>query len=451
MSENTLKRAAEAPHVIAAKNLAEIYARMGGKRSAFLEKHAKRQGFSSWNAYRATGKTKIHLQSVSLRSAIISPDLYSADRENFRKAAGAIIKSATKAGYSCDHSAPIVISRDIETFMYLRAAADLVLRKDCVHRSFILPPEDLHADDIVELLAPKLSGIRSTIIIDLPDLTPEGLDTLLPLSKDSIILTYRKTDPAQKTYFTAMPLGKRVDLVDNQIYAAFAEEMVLHPQEKPVFDGMWAHRTLNMLSAFGRAGVPFDPRTPPSLHTLDISHPEMERFVDSIPGFSKDKLAKGQKQDSKSSEQYNFLVMNLRSQSMNVYVDDPREVKKEKPKVDTSENDVAEVKREFARVILADAQQKGASDIHISRRYEGIRFRINNVLAKYRQMADDDILPLINLLFQDSKNKSFQEGSDLRYGDLDQDSDLLPPYISRASMIHHRLKDDHMLLIRIYP
>lgn len=452
MSENTLKRAAEAPHVIAAKNLAEIYARMGGKRSAFLEKHAKRQGFSSWNAYRAAARTEITLDyMVGNHENKLKPGVHTSTRRVFDHVAAAVVHAATKAGYSCDHSAPLVITKNMDLYVPLLNVGSLVLRRNLVPRSFCLMPQDLAGDDIVDLVTDQLPEFSGIIILDLPDITAAACAIAQRTWPAALIFTHKHAPQSRATFDPILDGQAAVNILDLPVI----------PRLRTPDGDMWAHRTLDMLRAFAISGVPFDPRRIPTVHDLDFSHPAMRRFVDRIPGFNVDIRLRPNgryRQSCKAEEQYGFLVMNIFVCGGNdCAMDEFRPIPKPEPGGLFSVRLFRQrLSADEIRSVIAEAAECGASDIHVNANAGNISFRAGAMFAKGGVVVKAELSPadahaLIRDVFTHMTDVQGQVGNVHRVGLVLPESGLLPPHVAKLRVTHQNDLNNDLMIMRLLP
>lgn len=305
MSREEKKRAAEPAHVIAAKNLADKAVSMGVKRAEFLEEFSRRAGLASWNAYREAGRVSVRVPLLSGRAYQFEPGLITATPEAFRTAANAILRAAVKAGYSCDHSAPLIISDRLENFRpFTRAADGLVLSPDVGHRSFRYV-EGLPNSLVTKLLTPRMRGFTGVIILDLPDAHPEDVEALTSeAAPGAIILAH----PTRKHPTIHMERAGKV-----RIDFSHGHDHVAEPVDMAADNGMdmWQSRALSMLAAFSRSGQPFDSRAKPDINDIDPSHPAMAAFLFNLPGYDPARWGTTSGQDGKTREQYGFLSMQM--------------------------------------------------------------------------------------------------------------------------------------------
>lgn len=305
MSREEKKRAAEPAHVIAAKNLADKAVSMGVKRAEFFEEFSRRAGFASWNAYRETGRVSVRVPLLSGRAYQFEPGLITAMPDTFTTAANAILRAAVKAGYSCDHSAPMVISDRLENFRpFTRAADGLVLSPSFGHRSF-RHVEGLPNSLVTKLLIPQIRGFTGVIILDLPDAHPDDVEAVTSEAAPGAIILAHPTDRLP-TIYSAQGRRVRIDFSPDH-------DHLVEPVEKNDDCGMdmWQGRAISMLSAFSRSGQPFDSRAKPDINDLDPSHPAMAAFLLNLPGYDPARWSTTSAQDGKTREQYGFLSMQM--------------------------------------------------------------------------------------------------------------------------------------------
>ncbi len=300
MSKTTLKRADESAHVVAAKNLADIYVEFGGKRADFFESFAKRQGFETWNAYRAVGRIKINLAGDHGVSSY-GPGILWANGNAFESVASLLLHAVKKSGYTCDHSAPLIISDDVLRFVSLGTIIGHAMRRDLTHRSFFFV-DDIRGPDVIDILTTRLAGREGLIILDLPDILPQQAEDLSLACPDAIILLHQGGKDVdfrlQNDKISNGRMGKRGNIIAPK-------------PMKRLEGGMWQDRALAMLIAFSKARQPFDVKDKPDISTIDITHPVMLEFLKNVPGFSAEKRKAGTVQDYKAQEQFGFLLMQI--------------------------------------------------------------------------------------------------------------------------------------------
>lgn len=298
MSDRTLKRAAEPAHVVAAKNLADVYAEYGGKRAEFLEKHAKRHGFASWNAYRASGHITLEMNLDTGGAHLVPLGLMGVQSKAVVPVAAVLIAAAVKAGYACDHSAPLVISDDLTHFVALSRIGGLALSRRFAHRQFVLI-DDIPPRAVADVLTDQVRGYQGLLVLDLPGLSSEDLAAFRTACPDAIILHHALEERAIHAMTVLSTgeiglLGQRGKVIPVPLYR--------------LSEGMWGDRALSMLTAFAKAKQTYDPKAPPSLGDLDLSHPAMRAFAQTVPAFSVEKHARQEPQFEKANEQFRFLT-----------------------------------------------------------------------------------------------------------------------------------------------
>lgn len=305
MTTHTLKRADEPAFVVAAKNMADRFTAMGGKRSQFLEAEAKRRGFADWNTWRARGEVSLSLSAPTGLCTILKPGIVTAESDVFLDAARTVLAAAADAGYECDFSAPVVISSDLDSFSAMsRASRGLVLRRSFTPRTFV-HIEGLGGNAAAELAASLLAGRDGIIIFDMPGTSGEALDALAASCPKAVILSHvRAGEPDSEEHFlryseSSLGWGSQ---------QKFAIPLFSRVPAPPRHDDMWGGRMLSMLTAFSRSGQVFDSRARPELIDLDISHPEMLAFCLTIPGFDP-VMQRGRHQSDKAVEQFRFIAM----------------------------------------------------------------------------------------------------------------------------------------------
>lgn len=301
MSIKTQRRHSDAAHVVAAKNLADIYVDMGGKRSEFFERHAKRHGYATWNAYRAAGSMKIVLPTWNTSLSCV-PGLYYANSNVFLSVAVILTEAARKAGYTCDDTAPLVVSDTAENIVPLASPFGLVLRRELSHRSLFCL-NDIEGCQVMDLLMDDLRGYEGLLIIDVRGLTASALQSISENCPKAVILAH--AGPGRTSDFVLNPFDSK-----NVCYADV--DMIDLPSLKRLEPGdMWSQRTQSMLSAFILSKEPLDFRNKPSVHKLNTSNAFMAKFAATIPGFCFSKRERDLPQDAKTVEQFTFLMMCL--------------------------------------------------------------------------------------------------------------------------------------------
>lgn len=308
MSERTSRRAAEPAHVVATKNLADVYVKHGGKRAEFFEKHAKRHGFENWNAYRKSGRVSLNLYADNGGPIRLSPGCIAAEPKAFLGAAMLLTAAAVKEGYRCDASAPFIISDDLTKFVSLGPVGGLVLRAGFQNRTFMFM-DDIPGTALMDILIDRLQGHSGLIILDLPGVGREDAERVFQSCPNSIILhasqaaneagCFRLIKEGQLTLGS---LGERT-------------QTLLHPKPRVLGEDMWGDRAFSMLQAFAQSGVPYDTKGKPDVSDVDPSHPVMLRFLRSIPGYidwqPRRQDGRPAVQDSKTREQFSFLTMQI--------------------------------------------------------------------------------------------------------------------------------------------
>lgn len=303
MSNSIKNRAGEPAHVIAAKNMADRAGRLGVKRADFLETLSKRQGYASWNAYREAGSVRIDLPLALGGAHTLRPGPVSVTAATFLPVAQAALSSASKSGYDCDHSGPVVISDRIEAFQSLtRAAGGLAIKPEIGHRGFLLV-EGLPNDLALDLVRERMTGISGLVVLDLPGVSAQTIRAMVADLPGSIILCHPQVgepdiwEDGRNTF-----IGREAD---NRMLDILAIGDSAHD------DDMWRMRAFAMVLAFAQSGQVYDSRNKPSIDTVDPAHPAMTAFLSSLPGYSFEKRERGDKQDMKTHEQFGFLTMQM--------------------------------------------------------------------------------------------------------------------------------------------
>lgn len=308
MNTHTLKRADEPAFVVAAKNMADRFTAMGGKRSQFLEAEAKRRGFADWNTWRARGKTELDLPLKNGRLHHMGPGLHQAEADAFLEAARLVLGTAADAGYACDFSAPLVISSNLGAFPALsRASRGLALRRSFTPRSFV-HVEGMGGNAAASLAASALAGYDGLLVFDMPGTSEEVVRDLAQACPGALILCHVFAD-------LPMPMAA-YDRFTADFHLAWRdgkrgpEALLTRAPLTHLRGDMWEDRMWSMLEAFSRSGQVFDSRARPELIDLDISHPEMLAFCLTIPGFDP-VVQRGRHQVNKAVEQFRFISMQV--------------------------------------------------------------------------------------------------------------------------------------------
>lgn len=291
-----MRRASEAPHVIAAKNLADVFVEYGGKRASFFENYAHKNGFSSWNAFRELGKIKLHLHAEAKTLTIDTGIKYST-KKAFMMASVEMISAAKKAGYTCDFTAPMIISDNVENFVTFGKLMNFSMRRRFSHRSFV-HIDGLDGQEIGELIRDNVSGHEGLIILDVQGITKEQVEAISLKSPKSIVLSITQesfSDFADES-------GELIHSPD--IY--FPKRSIAYLEK-----GLWGDRARAMLNAFSASKQELDLAKKPSVEELDISCPAMKNFAMTIPGYQVYKTEKNTFQDMKAREQFGFLMMQI--------------------------------------------------------------------------------------------------------------------------------------------
>ena len=308
MSKRISRRAEEPAHVVATKNLADVYVKHGGKRAEFFEKHAKRYGFQTWNAYREAGHVSLNLYADDGGAIRFSPGCIAAEPKAFLGAAMLLTAAAVKEGYRCDASAPFIISDDLMRFVSLGPIGGLVLRAGFQNRTFMFM-DDIPGVALMDILIERLKGHSGLIVLDLPGVGREDAERVFQVCPNSIVL-----HPSQKTNeeecFRFIKEGQLTFSPKNK-----RSHVVIYSKPKALPEGMWGDRAFSMLQAFAKSGVPYDAMDKPDLSDIDPSHPAMNKFLNSIPGYidwhPPRKDGRPAVQNSKACEQFNFLTMQI--------------------------------------------------------------------------------------------------------------------------------------------
>lgn len=291
MTNKVLRRAAEPAHVVATKNLADVYVKAGGKRATFLESQSKRMGFKNWNAYSSSGKSNLRILAKGFSPIEVGPGVYYLSAEADDIPFVSLLKAAKAQGYTCDHSAPLVISDDVLKYPTMAKLMKLRLSKSFDHRSFVAITE-IAPHMMVDLIAEKISGMSGLIVLDFLGMAKEDFETLGNAAPDAIIIHMDKSHHE---------VGELLHIPSTLKSGKSGEEAFY------LSNDMWGERTKRMLRSFAEAGVTYDPLNKPLVEDLPRDHPTMIGFLQAIPGFQMER----HKQNLKVEEQFSFLTMPL--------------------------------------------------------------------------------------------------------------------------------------------
>ena len=289
MTRDSLRRSEEQAYVVAAKNLGAIYAAMGGKKSEFLESHAKRHGFTCWNAYREAGKVSLTYRMADGDRIVFRPGYTFVKSTVFDKVARTVMQQAQREGYTCDASAPIVISENVEGFLSYGRMGGLALRSGYGNRSFKLI-ENISGPAVIDIVISNLTGRSGVILIDLAGIGEKSVKSLREACPNAIIFCHSPSVEMGDADSHFTEFGNNNDVLrfsesHKREGARDHLEVSPGPDRVPLPDSVKAV-LIPMLRAFARSGEVFDTMDLPSIKSMSVDHEAMVRYRSTFPEYN---------------------------------------------------------------------------------------------------------------------------------------------------------------------